>query len=337
MLLAKIKRETPILEVARRIGLTVRGRVGRCFSHYPDCHPSLYFNPIKNRFKCFVCPGVGGSVIDLVMQVLGLSLPKAIEYLESEFRSGAIRPQCSVQKSYDKEGRKASFIELEEKCRIFAAFLSRSPLEKEGAAYLSGRGIDVNFARSMGIGFLRAEEYQWLDRALARRFGQEPLKASGLGRFYLLAKEGLSFVLFPYRFEGGIHMIKARSLLGKEEAHSRGVVRFIATGRSDLLYNHDLLERADLVYICEGEIDTVTLLQIAYPAVGISGVNGLHPKWFSLFSEKEVVLCLDSDFAGKKASERLAGEFQRRGIRHRRLELPDGFDVNRYLTEAGID
>lgn len=336
MLLTKIKTEVPILDVARRLGLTVKGRLGHCFSHRPDRHPSLYFNPNKNRFKCFVCPTVGGSVIDLVMQALDLPLPQAIAYLDYEFGSGGIRGKGPDQKIRRKEEPEIPLIQLEEKSRIYAAFLARSPLEKEGTDYLGGRGIDADFARSMGIGFLRPEEFQWLYMFLARRFGRGPLKASGLGRFYLLGKEGLPFVLFPYRFERRIHLIKARCLLGKEEADSRGVVRFVATGRSDVFYNHDLLRSTEVVHLCEGEIDTLTLLQRDCPAVGISGVNGLNPKWLPLLADKEVILCLDSDAAGRTVYERLSGEFVRKGIRHRRMELPEGFDVNRYFTETAI-
>jgi len=333
MVLKTMKREIAILEVAGRIGLKVRGKVARCFSHHPDRHPSLYFNPTMNRFKCYVCPDIGGSVIDLAMQALGLSISEAITYLENEFGCGVRRGQVESVAQRSKREDVSTALSLEERSQIYEAFLERAPLEKEGAGYLSGRGIEVDLARRRGTGFLRPEDYAHVYSHLERRFGRGLIKAAGLGRFYLFAKEGLSFVLFPYRLEGRTHLIKARCFLDKEEADARGVTRFIATGRSDFFFNHDLLESASLLYLCEGEIDTLTLLQRGYPAVGISGVNGFLPGWFSLLSGKEVVLSLDPDPAGRRATSYLSAEFEKRSIRHRRIELPEGVDINRFYMK----
>ncbi|WDT73627.1 MAG: CHC2 zinc finger domain-containing protein (plasmid) [Candidatus Manganitrophus sp.] len=74
----------PIQQVARRLGLEVIGQSARCFSHKPDRNPSLRLNLNTNRYHCYVCRGIYGSVIDLVMQVLGCDFKEAVSYLRRE-------------------------------------------------------------------------------------------------------------------------------------------------------------------------------------------------------------------------------------------------------------
>lgn len=331
----------PILDVAERLGLRIRGRSAHCFAHQPDRNPSLRFNIEKNTYRCYVCPRIGGSVIDLVMQVLNVPYQEALDYLSgrgvslpkrSERKRTSNRPIIGV----DSLGKGAA---TREKSEILQSLLSETPLEKEGVSYLAGRGIDIDLAREMGIGFLRPEDYRNLFWRMSRRLGRSRLMAAGLTRFYLFAKEGLSFLLFPYRFEGRVHAIKGRCLLTKAEAKARAVSRFVMTERAEILYNQQIVESSRDLYLCEGEIDTLTLLQAGYPAVGIPGTGSFKESWFALLTGKRVVLCLDSDPAGKEASAHLAEEFNRRGITHLKLDLPDGKDVNECFlakTEADI-
>lgn len=324
----------PILDVAERLGLKVRGRSAHCFAHQPDRNPSLRFNIEKNTFRCYVCPQVGGSVIDLVMQVLNIPFHEALEYLSG--RGETKRPE----RKRSPHGPVIGVDSLEkgaatrEKSEILCALLSEAPLEKEGVSYLTGRGIDIDVARKMGVGFLRPEDYRNLFWRMSRRFGHSRLKAAGLTRFYLFAKEGLSFLLFPYRLEGRVHAIKGRCLLTKSEAKERGVSRFVMTERAQIFYNQDVMKSTRDLYLCEGEIDTLTLLQAGYPAIGIPGTGSFKESRFDLLTGKRVVLCLDSDPAGCEASAYLAEEFSKRGIAHLKLDLPSGKDVNEcYLAK----
>ncbi len=317
----------PILDVAERLGLKIRGRSAHCFAHQPDRNPSLRFNIEKNTFRCYVCPQVGGSVIDLVMQVLNVPFHEALEYLSGK---------GEIKRSTRKRISEGPLLGMEDKDEILRALLSEAPLEKEGISYLAGRGIDIDIARKMGVGFLRPEDYRNLFWRMSRRFGRSRLKAAGLTRFHLFAKEGLSFMLFPYRLEGRVHAIKGRCLLTKAEAKERGVSRFVMTERAQIFYNQEILKSTRDLYLCEGEIDTLTLLQAGYPTVGIPGTGSFKESWFDLLMGKRVVLCLDSDPAGCEASAYLAEEFSKRGIAHLKLDLPSGKDVNECYLDAPL-
>jgi hypothetical protein len=82
-------KQIPILDVAGILGLQVHGNSAHCWRKAKhatgDKHPSLGFDVAKNRFKCFVCDQRPGSVVDLVMGVLAISLPDALRWFQCHF------------------------------------------------------------------------------------------------------------------------------------------------------------------------------------------------------------------------------------------------------------
>ncbi len=79
-----IIKDNNIIEVARELGLNVNKSMVPCICserHKDSKTPTMNFNIIKNTFKCWVCPDIGGTVVDLVMQVRRVSREKALEYL----------------------------------------------------------------------------------------------------------------------------------------------------------------------------------------------------------------------------------------------------------------
>ena len=77
--IARLER-TPIEDVAERLGLHVNRHKALCPFH-DDSHPSLTFNTLTNRYRCYVCDAHGG-VIDLVRQVRGCGFLDALKWLD---------------------------------------------------------------------------------------------------------------------------------------------------------------------------------------------------------------------------------------------------------------
>jgi len=160
----------PILDVAHWLGLNIKGRSAHCFSHLPDRHPSLVFNIQRNTFKCFVCPMVHGSVIDLVMQVRGVDFIEAVEQL-CHYNGEAVPWRSDAVPSKPK--RQTTSLSPEYKSMILKSLLQVAPLEQEGCRYLIERGIAPETARTLGVGFLRPETYESLIKSWSR-FTAEP-------------------------------------------------------------------------------------------------------------------------------------------------------------------
>ena len=68
--------------------------VCQCFFHSPDNHPSMRINNNKQVFYCDVCH-IGGSVIDLVVRLQGLSVKNAMQKLAQD--AGLVDPTTNKQ------------------------------------------------------------------------------------------------------------------------------------------------------------------------------------------------------------------------------------------------
>lgn len=84
--LDQVKARVSARQAAERYGVDVnRAGKARCIWHSPDAHPSLSFK--DGYCHCFTC-GRGGSSIDVVMQLYGLSVADAAGKLNEDFSLG---------------------------------------------------------------------------------------------------------------------------------------------------------------------------------------------------------------------------------------------------------
>lgn len=110
-------------------------------------------------------------------------------------------------------------------------------------------------------------------------------------------------------------------------------------GSRTRLYNVASLANSssDVVYICEGEMDTLVAKQIGLgPVVGIPGVSNWKPHFKPLFDGFQTVIVLaDADDKGQGAQ--MATELAQLLPAHdvRPLLMPEGHDLNSAYLEGG--
>jgi len=84
-----IRRRVPVTDVARELGLRVRGSSAHCWRtdahQHDDRSPSLYFTR-KNRWRCAVCDGRTMSNLDLVQALRGCDLREAVTWVEARWK-----------------------------------------------------------------------------------------------------------------------------------------------------------------------------------------------------------------------------------------------------------
>jgi hypothetical protein len=79
------------------------------------------------------------------------------------------------------------------------------------------------------------------------------------------------------------------------------------------LWRAAFLHRAQTVYLCEGETDCISLIDASVEtdfttlAVALPSATTFDEGWVSLFRGEAVILALDSDAAGRAATERITG------------------------------
>jgi hypothetical protein len=95
-----INRQVPILEVARELGLEVRGRKATC----PECKKKrLTFSVKLNCWRCWNCDpnGKRKTVIDLVMFILNVEAFNAVAWISERWN---VASQVQVERSENRRG-----------------------------------------------------------------------------------------------------------------------------------------------------------------------------------------------------------------------------------------
>ncbi len=177
---------------------------------------------------------------------------------------------------------------------------------EEAEAYLSGRGIGLEAARSAGIGVVRDPIP-----------GQEHLE----GRLAI-----------PYLTDYGPVNMTFRCIKDHVCKDSRCHKYELWKGLHANLYGvRSLAGASDWIAIAEGEVDTLSLHIAGIPAVGISGVEKWQPHWKNVFEDfSRIYLFQDGDDAGEKLGRKLVDE-----IGAIRIVMPSGEDVNSSLVKHG--
>lgn len=84
---------------------------------------------------------------------------------------------------------------------------------------------------------------------------------------------------------------------------------------------------APVVYVAEGEFDTLVLEQLGFDAVGVPGAQAFKKEWVYLLEGcDEVVTVFDGDDAGAEGARRIR-DLLAKQVRVRSVALPPGKDV----------
>ena len=78
-------------------------------------------------------------------------------------------------------------------------------------------------------------------------------------------------------------------------------------GVGPLIYNVDVLKLSDVVYITEGPVDALALLQQGIPAISTDMSGNILPEWYQYFlNQNTIYIILDNDEAGTVEASRMA-------------------------------
>ena len=322
-----LKNALSITLVAERLGLQVVHGKFRCpyaMRHaHGDRTPSVSISESKGLFNCWVCPDVRGDIIKLVEICKNLDFKGAVNWLENEFgmpmsfeqavQNGALNSGDLQPAPLIKVVRKASEPEIDPVLRtkiILAFFEMLSPVEGSPvAAWLVKRRIFKKTWEKMRLRVIT--DYDKVNRGLLEKFGLEVLQKAGLFNDNGNLRYYKHRLLFPYLDSKVIpRYFQARSIESDtqpKELNLRGQVPFP--------FHVSLLDgEPGWIYLCEGCVDTLTLIDRGFPAVGIPGVKSFKHEWANLFKNKRVILCLDQDEAGRAGSRLVMEMLQKAGV-----------------------
>ena len=305
--------ETVVREV---LGVTDPSRAMRCPNpDHDDSDPSAHFYVKDGLVHCFGCDGTW-DVFGLVGMVYGIAgfreqvekVAEIVGYRLSDAEEPPRpRPRRKPRPPYEAP-REAGAQDVFEQCGLAFGDLY-APGNEVGRRYLRYRGLDDVDAARWALGYVRDP------RSIMRQFSVSELEALG-------------FITIPFFTDSTfsrVNYVMVRTI-------SRGKVRnkeWRPKGVASPLWNEWMLrESLPAVYVTEGLIDAMALSKFTgKPTMALGGVANAKRFAQVLYHtppEKrpaKVVVCMDCDEEGRKASERMCGDLARIGVAH--AVLPD--------------
>jgi DNA primase catalytic core len=335
--LERLKQNVSLERLVEAAGIELKRHgkdlVGRCPFH-DDKTPSLVISPEKNLWHCLGACQAGGSVIDWVMKMQGVSFRHAVELLRNDPASAATTrgpvKQSTVRKlaapiSASDDERAA----LNHVIGYYHETLKGSP---EALDYLAKRGIRCEDAiarfklgyanRTLGLRLPHKNRREGeVLRGQLQRLGI--LRASGHEHF------NGCLVIPTFDAAGNVIDIYGRRI-GK--AGDEGHVNLPRPHQG--VWNLDALTGAEEVILCEALIDALTFWCAGYRHVtatlGAGNFTEDHDKALRESGVKRVLIAYDRDAGGESGTAKLTERLLREGFDCYRIQFPKGMDANEY-------
>jgi DNA primase catalytic core len=318
---------------SRGVRLTRKGRnyVGLCPFH-EDHEPSLVVNSQRQLWNCFgACSAKGGKsggdVFAFVAKMDGVSFLEALKRLGYEEPRRALgRGKAGAQ------SREVAVLNRRELLAQVVAHYRRVFRESTaGQEYLRRRGLsDPDMLAAFQVGYV--------DGSLLDTFDAGGEVARALRELGVLTARGrelmLGCVVFPLTLpEEGVVGLYGRHVKREQHLYLPGPRRGV--------FHWQALKGSSEVILTESVIDALTLYQAGLRSVscvyGTQGYTADHEELLQRFRVKRVVLCLDSDEAGRQATQAIGERIHRLGIDVAVARLAAAKDANELLVARGLE
>lgn len=323
----------PIKSVATDLGFVLNARGhGRCrLPGHDDKIPSFAILDRSNAFKCYAC-GRGGSDVDLVMEMLGLSFVEACKWLQERFLGPSpvqpvnrptIRPAITDTPTRRNDVRPDP--------QIYEWLLRASPLQDSGRRYLRARCIPEKTIAKFEVGQL-ADATSILARAI-REWGGERMSTSGLlaeTRYGQRLVFPTGYLLFPFRTGSTISYLQSRSISAAKTRRWFCPLQLLPP-----IYNRNAIaSKSRTIAICEGITDVLSADALKITAIGVLGAHGaIDDQAIAALSGRNIEIIADNDKSGEQFSKRIVRALKSRGTTVVIKEIPSSCnDLNDYLV-----
>jgi len=337
---AEIKERLSIQDIiAPYVKLRRAGRslVGLCPFH-KEKTGSFHVSSERGTWHCFGC-GLGGDGFSFIEKVEGVDFKGAMKILAE--KAGVV-----IEYSGGRSKEEASKIDrmralISRAGEWYGTKLSGSPAE----AYAKSRGLTPETITAWRLGYAPDGWRALLEALSAEGFSTAELLAAGLikeadgkpGTYYDRFRNRL---MFPIRdVAGRVVGFTGRSLSADDVAKYLNSPETELYHKSEILFGMDMAKDAirtrGFTCLVEGQIDVIHCHQAGFTnAVALSG-TALTDRHLSLMKRwsENLMLVLDADPAGLKATARSAELALRQGLRVKAARLPKGKDPADLISE----
>ena len=339
--LNELKRRNDIRTVVSRyisIKGTGKNPKGLCPFH-GEKTPSFTLYTDSDSFYCFGC-GVGGDVIRFTMLIENLDYAEAVKLLAE--RSGIEVPPDGIDDGFLKLKNTVLSINRET-ARFFNSYMM-STAGKKGYSYFKDRRLADATIRHFGLGYAPDSWTALADHLRNKGFHENDMITANVvyrgknGRVYDRFRNRAMFPVIDLR--GNVIAFSGRKMPDSDDTS-----KYVNTSDTPVYKkSHNLFAlnfakehcKENLI-LCEGQMDVIALHQAGF-------CNAVAPLGTSFTSEQaqlisrytpEVIITMDADSAGQKATEKAMGILSRAGVSVRVVRIPDGKDPDEFMKTYG--
>ena len=257
----------------------------RCLNpEHPDKHPSMSYDRQRQRCKCFSC-GASYDIFDLIR--IDYKLSEGAEVFNKAYELYGITIDSATDRT--PAPKKA-----EPKAKDdFTDYYRKAQAARQDAtaqAYLRSRGISEATAAKYWLGYDAAYDTFDIDENGQQSFSKWRALIIPTGKGSYIVR----------------NVDKPKAPAKKNRYRKRG---------ASLLFNSKALYDADKpVFIVEGELDALSIIEAGGQAVGLGSTSNYKQLLKLLEKQKPaqpLILALDADEDGRKTEEELAKELER--------------------------
>jgi DNA primase len=338
-------KETPVsMIIGQFIPLTKRGaNMEALCPFHPDSNPSLKVSDSKGLYKCFVC-NTGGDAITFVKEY------KRVEFVDA---LRILADILGLPFEEQKEKKKNPKIEMALRVLNASVKLYQRVTSQEPSPYtefLEKRKLDQESVERWQIGYSPGNNglLTYLnsipnpDRDSALQIAHE----IGIIKYNEDRNSHYDFyrdrVMFPIHDHGGqVRGYSSRAVREDQIPKYLNSGESLIFNKSSILFGFcfakNAIRQADHVIIVEGNMDVIMMHQYGFhQTVGTMG-TALSDNSVKVLANmtKNVFLGMDSDAAGKKAMQKINGDFMAAGLMPKLLNFEPDKDPDEFLLKQG--
>lgn len=313
--------------------------VGLCPFHNEKT-ASFSVSPQKGIFHCFGC-GEGGNVIHFLMKIENISFVEAVEKLAQNAGITLPKPTGKDSEEYAQRAKQREII-----CEINGVaaqfFYDNLKDGKSAVEYFKKRQLSGSNAKFFFLGYAK-DSWDALFNHLKEKGYKESdilsaglIKASENGKYYDAFRNRVMFPIFDTKnrtigFGGRVLDDSKPKYLNSPDSP--------VFNKSKNLYFLNVARKAksEYVILVEGYMDVISLAKNGYLNTVATLGTALTSSQAKLIAGdfKEVVICYDSDEAGRKATARAVTILREHDIKISVLNLQDKKDPDEYINSYG--
>ncbi len=312
--------------------------LGLCPFHN-EKSPSFVVYPENNSFYCFGC-NKGGDVISFVMGVENLDFTEAVKLLAQ--RSGMTLPEEGGDFSVSR--LRTRILEINRESGRFYFGVLSTPEGKAGLNYFKSRGLDPKTIRHFGLGYAPDTGFALTNHLRELGYTKDELLQSDMVR---LSKNGNLYDRFRNRVMFPIIDLRGNVVAFGGRVLGDGTPKYINTSDTPVYHKGSGLfalnfaknANSEQLILAEGYMDVIALHRAGFTNAIATLGTALTEEQARVMRRyaKEVVICYDSDQAGRRATQRAIPLLKDAGLKVRVITVPGNKDPDEFFRSDPKD